>query len=396
MILLELTRQSDLSFRTKVFTSTDWIMTVSFRNRTYLWLVLIPAILSGCATGAQYRFIENLKTDDLLYTNAAVPEKFKAETRPEELLRIAQREGIDKIGYVGPDTSTQFIELNKAFPVIPHTDEAYEEAVGQIHKMRLGQAAAFYADSDIRTSGFIKDRDGRAISLSGFFEATSPTQTSEGLGRDLAGGAIAGAVSGAMTINSVNAAVAPQGLQLSAYGREAVMGGQVALGFAAGAIASAIRVAIDSQRYKDAVQALTRSSSLSEAMNGAGYGACPLPTTPPLACYNDLKTPLPGMSVIGSEGSFFKEKPIVVAPGVIKRFLILRVKRHLDFSEDFVIATVVGTYRGPNFEEKFPRTNGWNYQISNLAKITLKATDLKDPETTYFALKSVTKGSKIF
>lgn len=361
-----------------------------------LGFLLISMFLSGCGTGTQYRFVDNLKTDEYLFQISNPTESRKSELTSQDLLAIANREGIDKIGYLGVDNSVQFAEINKNYPVVPNTREAYEAAVEQTHKMRLGQTAAFFADADIRTSGFIKDTDGRAISLTGLFELIAPRQTAEGITRDLASGVVVGAVSGAMVINSVNAAVAPQGLQLSPYGRDAVMGGQLAIGMAAGAIGSAIRVSIDNQRYKDTVQSLTRSSTFSEAMNGAGYGGCPVPNTPPIECLYPTTTLLPGMYVFGKDGSFFKEKPIVVAPGVIKRFLIVRVKRNLDFSENFVIATVVGTYRGGKFEEKFPHTNGWHYQISNLAKITLQSVDLKDSETTYFALKKATSNMQIF
>jgi len=322
-------------------------------------------LLVGCAN---LDFAKNLKSEDLLYDSYALSRAVGSNSY-ENWRKI----GNDKIGFVGIDASDETLKIDELFPIKAHTDSDLERIHSHNHRMRLGQALVFTADIDPRTSGFLKDSKNRPLSISGRFEPDANSAIAQGV----TSGVVIGATSGVMAVNSINNQVASAGLKLSDAGSNAVMGGQMAQGLIAGLIAGGIHASM-------------AESALNGIISGKNFGERMEATTLTAAHL------LPNLAALGPDGLVRSSSPVVIAPGVVKRYFLRFGQKTLDYKNEYYLITAVGMFRGKEYENKYPNTLGWSYSISNMALIYLNPDDVSDPEKSFRAIKRETAGKNIF
>lgn len=320
-------------------------------------------LFSGCAS---LDYAKNLKSDELLYD---------ADSHPPGVSVVVDYKSIgsNRQGFVGTDVSEESLKIDELFPIKAHTDSDLERIHSHNHRMRLGQALVFTADIDPRTSGFLKDTKNRALSISGRFEPNANSAIAQGV----TSGVVIGATSGVMAVNSINNQVASAGLKLSDAGSNAVMGGQMAQGLIAGLIAGGIHVSM-------------AESALNGIISGKNFGERMEATTLTAAHL------LPNLAALGPDGLVRSSAPVVIAPGVIKRYFLRFGQKTLDYKNEYYLITAVGAFRGKEYENKYPNTLGWSYSISNMALIYLSPDDVSDPEKSFRAIKRETAGKNIF
>lgn len=322
-------------------------------------------LLVGCAN---LDFAKNLKSEDLLYDSYAL--SMVVENNSNEHWR---KIGNDKNGFVGIDTSEETLKTDELFPIKVHTDSDLERIHGHNHRMRLGQALVFTADIDPRTSGFLKDTKNRPLSISGRFEPNANSAIAQGA----TSGVVIGATSGVMAVNSINNQVASAGLKLSDAGSNAVMGGQMAQGLIAGLIAGGIHASM----AESALNGIIAGRNFGERMEATTLTAAHL---------------LPNLAALGPDGLVRSSAPVVIAPGVVKRYFLRFGQKTLDYKNEYYLITAVGVFRGKEYENKYPNTLGWSYSISNMALIYMSPDDVSDPEKSFRAIKRETAGKNIF
>ena len=318
-------------------------------------------MLSGCAN---LDYAKNLKTEELLYDSNNfnnITSVVKKIASAEEYKNI----GSEKFGYIGIDNSESRKELELTFPVMPHDKQSLDEiSDSHNHRMRLGQALVFSADIDRRTSGFLKDSNGKPISISGRFETDANSAITQGL----ASGVVVGAVSGVMAVNSMNNQLAPSGLKLSNAGANAVGGGQMAQGLIAGLIAGGIHAHVAEQSLKEILVA----KNFGEMMQGTTLTAAHL---------------LPNLGALGPDGLVRSSVPVVMGPGIVKRYFLKLISKTIDYKNEFSLITVVGSYRGKKYQESYPNTLGWEYHISNLSLLYLNSDEISDAEKSFIGIR---------
>lgn len=330
----------------------------------YSVILLILSTLSGCAN---LDWANNLKPDELIYDNRS------SSASPVTAIDYKSY-GSDQIGFVGINASEESLKADELFPIKPHTESDIERIHTHNHRWRLGQVLVFTADIDPRTSGFLKDAKNKPLSISGRFEPNANSAMAQGV----TSGVVSGATLGVMTVNSINHQVASAGLKLSDAGSNAVMGGQMALGLIGGLIAGGIHASM-------------AESALNGIIAGKNFGERMDVTTTTAAHL------LPNLNSLGPYGWLVKNSaPVVIAPGVIKRYFMKLGQKTLDYKNECYIITAVGVFRGKEYENKYPNTLGWSYSISNMALIYLSSDDISNPEKLFRAIKRETSGKNIF
>ncbi|WP_158270671.1 hypothetical protein [Limnohabitans sp. Bal53] len=328
-------------------------------NKSLFLPLVITLFMSGCAS---LDYANNLKTDELLYDN-----------RSSFAVTDYKSVGSDRHGFVGIDTSDESAKIDQLFPVKFPTDSDLEKLHNHNHRMRLGQALVFTADIDPRTSGFLKDSKNRPLSISGRFEPNANSAITQGV----ASGVMIGATSGVMAINSINNQVASAGLKLSDVGNNAVMGGQMAQGLIAGLIAGGIHASM----AESAVNGIISGKNFGERMEATTLTAAHL---------------LPNLAALGPDGLIRSSAPVVIAPGIIKRYFLRFGQKTLDYKNEYYLITAIGVFRGKEYENNYPNTLGWSYSISNMSLLYLSPDDVSDPEKSFRAIKRETAGKKMF
>lgn len=324
-------------------------------------ILFFPLVLvfTGCAN---LDYTKNLKQDELIYStsNQGAISKININL-PIEYQKI----GAEKTGYVGEDLTEDRKQLDINFPIVPH-DKASLDAISDSHnhRMRIGQALVFSADTNQRTSGFLKDKDNKPLSISGRFTPNPDAAILQGL----TSGVAIGAASGVMTVNSINSQLSSSGLKLSQTGTNAVAGGQMAQGLVAGLLAGGIHAAMAETAIKEIVSAKT----FGEMVQGTTLVAAHL---------------LPNLAALGPDGLVGTSAPIVLAPGIVKRYFLKFNQKTLDYKNQYTLITAIGTYRGRSYEEKYPYTSGWDYYISNMALFYLNADESNDPEKSFIGIR---------
>lgn len=329
----------------------------------HAFFILIFLALSGCAS---LDYAKNLKPDELLYDDSL---SFSSSLIAADYKSF----GSDRRGFVGTDISEESSKIDDFFPIKVHTDSDLERIHSHNHRMRLGQALVFTADIDPRTSGFLKDTKNRPLSISGRFEPNANSAIAQGA----TSGVVIGATSGVMAVNSMNNQVASSGLKLSDAGSNAVMGGQMAQGLIAGFVAGGIHASM----AESALNGIIAGKNFGERMEATTLTAAHL---------------LPNLAALGPDGLVRSAAPVVIAPGVVKRYFLRFGQKTLNYKNEYYLITAVGVFRGKNYENKYPNTLGWSYSISNMALIYLSPDEVSDPEKSFRAVKRETAGQNIF
>jgi len=235
--------------------------------------------------------------------------------------QAANSVGKGEPGFIPPDNSAERKAFDKEFPIIDNGSKEPDDP----NIAKLTASVAYSADTDHRTAGKIKDPEGNVLSLTNGFLDPRIAERSAGTTAVMAGstGMVAGMV----------------------------MGGGLVGGTVGGIIAGAM--------LNSSVR-----SSLEELATTKDFGSR----------IDTIGNVLAGRMMAMDEPKFTK-----VAPGVYKATYItsavdpkIAAQKDIQMGSDTkpsqrhaVQLTVVSTYRGPAYAEKYPASKGWETSITN-------------------------------
>lgn len=292
--------------------------------------------LTGCATKIDE---SKFSSSQLIY--AVNDSKFA--TNNLSIDQVLQSAGSDKSGYVTPDLTLSKKEITEKFPAQQAPKEFDFNQVFDISYLRrVGQALAWGADLEVRTSGFLKDENKKPLSITGKFQFDSA--------------------------NFINGAVIENGLinmvSASAVGFQVTPNASAAAGgLAIGLIGGLISGAIISHAVDQTIDGFLKSKSFPERMeHSSGMAA------------HQIHIPSfhPRSEVLTSN-----IKQVRVSPEIYKFVFTKGADINIDYTHNIYIATAMAVYRGKKFEEQYPKTKGWDFTVTNLNKIVVpsKATN---------------------
>lgn len=285
--------------------------------------------LTGCAT----------KIDESKYSSSQAIYKVNEVAFPTSTLSIDQQlqiAGNDKSGYVTADLTPSRKEIVEKFPAQNPNEFDFNLVFDNGYLRRVGQALAWGADLEVRTSGFLKDEYKKPLSITGKFQFDSANF-------------INGAVIENGMINMVSASAV--GFQVTPNASAA------AGGLAVGLIGGLISGAIISHAVEQTIDGFIKSKSFAERLeHSSGMAA------------HQIHIPSfhPQSEVLTSNIKRYR-----IAPDIYKFVFTKAADTNIDYTRNVYIATAMAVYRGKKFEEQYPKTKGWDFTITNLNKIAV-------------------------
>jgi hypothetical protein len=297
-----------------------------------LLFALSFCFLGGCASTSYMQNISKSSFIDKLSV------KLPLDRTTEQLIAEV---GKQRTGFVQPDTSPERILVEQAFPPIEFNAEALS-LLDRSYFDKVGQVIAWGIDLDSRTTGFLKHQ-GAPLSVTGRFTFDSMAAINSA------------AVQGATTtlISSV-----ATGFQVTP-GTSAVAGG-IGVGLIGGMIAGGITASAVESTIKGFVSAKTFVDRLPHASGLVAH-----------------QVHIPRMRATYME---------TIDSKAIKVMFARTAEKNIDYSSRIFFASTVGVYRGPNFAQKYPETNGWEFIVTNLNFIDAKIVE-GDPQATVEAIR---------
>jgi hypothetical protein len=289
----------------------------------------IAIALTGCAT----------KIDESKYSSSQVIYAVNEAAFTTSTLSIDQQlqsAGSDKSGYVAADFIPPRKEIIVKFPAQDPKEFDFNLVFDNSYLRRVGQALAWGADLEVRTSGFLKDENKKPLSITGKFQFDSA--------------------------NFINASVIENGVinmvSASAVGFQVTPNASAAAGgLAVGLIGGLIAGAITSHAVDQTIGGFIKSKSFAERIEqSSGMAAHQI----------HIPSFYPQSEVLTSN-----IKNVRVAPGVYKFVFTKAADINIDYTRNVYIATAMAVYRGKKFEEEYPKTKGWDFTITNLNKIVV-------------------------
>lgn len=184
-----------------------------------------------------------------------------------------------------------------------------------------------------------------------------------------------------MSVNAINQDAAQLGMQLSTEGTTKIMASQMLTGAVAGIIAGSIHASMAGT----AIEEISKASHYGERVEGTTLVAAHV---------------MKGASPINSYGKMnTRTPPVFIKNGIVKR--VFALSKVDDDSTDkkirFIVVSTIGTYRGLDFENKYPYTDGWEYRVTNLNQILLPADSISawDGQISFENLMEELSASKI-
>jgi len=227
-------------------------------------------------------------------------------------------------------------EIVEKFPAQISSEFDFNLVFDNGYLRRVGQALAWGADLEVRTSGFLKDENKKPLSITGKFQFDSANF-------------INGTVIENGMINMVSASAV--GFQVTPNASAA------AGGLAVGLIGGLIAGAITSHAVEQTIDGFIKSKSFAERIeHSSGMTAHQI----------HIPSFYPQSEVLTSN-----IKPVRIAPDIYKFVFTKAADINIDYTRNVYIATAMAVYRGKKFEEQYPKTKGWDFTITNLNKITV-------------------------
>ena len=278
-------------------------------------------IMSGCAHNQE--FISKIKKEQWLYND---------EYSTSDLFDY-DAIGSDKSGYIPKDKTPARLDFEKTYPRENPKLEDIEAIKSSGYIRRLGQVIRLASDLDKRTSGFIKDDYGIPLSVSGNIDVNpvNPIETA----------AISGATQAIAASSSSASLINP------AQGAGYNIGAGLVVGLVAGIIAQA---QIDSA-MKGIISKEDFGSRMEETTFAAGA---------------------PGASIMSKYGFLYNGNHILLPNKSVKSIFAVEGTQDISRRTRIFIITVNGVYRGLKYKEKFPKTEGWEFTITNMNSIVIK------------------------
>ena len=285
--------------------------------------------LSGCAT----------KIDESKYSSSQVIYTVTEVAFPTSTLSIDQQlqiAGKDKSGYIIADLTPSKKEVVEKFPAQDPKEIDFNLVFDNGYLKRVGQALAWGADLEVRTSGFLKDENKKPLSITGKFQFDSANF-------------INGSVIENGMINMVSASAV--GFQVTPNASAA------AGGLAVGLIGGLIAGAITSHAVDQTIGGFIKSKSFANRIeHSSGIAAHQI----------HIPSFYPQSEVLTSN-----IKRVRIAPHIYKFVFTKSADINIDYTRNVYIATAMAVYRGKKFEEQYPKTKGWDFTITNLNKIAV-------------------------
>ena len=307
-----------------------------------LTLLVLVITCAGCAHNQE--FISKIKKEQWIYDD---------EYTESDVSRM-DLTGVSKTGYVSPDMTANRIKFDSDFPVVIPKQDNIESIKSFRYKNRLGQVIRLSADLDKRTSGFIKDEFGVPMSVTGYIDV-NPVSSVETAVISGASQAIAASSSSASLINPTQSAGYNVGAGLIA-------------GFIAGAI---VQVQIDT-----AIKGIISKEDFGSRMEETTFAA-----------------EAPKAYIMSKYGFLYGGDHIVQPNGTVKSIFTVLGKQDISRKTRIFILTTLGVYRGGKYKEKFPKTEGWEFMITNMNSIVVK--EMEDPGKRLDEISTQLKLNKI-
>ena len=302
--------------------------------------VLVFALLSGCASTPEY--VKNLKTEEYLYSDSVAFDQTK------DLESIALTVGSDRTGFIPPDRSEDRKSFENKYPIALPSADDYENIEGLIKDRKIGQVLRLSADLDKRTSGFVKNENGQAVSVSGMVKVTT---------EPFAAGALTGGASQVIA-TSTSSASAINPTQSAGYN----IGAGLGLGIIVGGIHS---LQVDSAM---------RGIISKDDFGGRMEETTSVPSMPTATRLSPVVWKKRGRTA-----------PIKVTEGIIKTIYEVNGGKNLRYRDNIFLLSTVAVYRGSLYKSKYPETEGWEFRITNINLIEIPEVD--DGESKYRAIK---------
>lgn len=290
--------------------------------------------LPGCASNQEWR--KSITLERLLWDRNPKSYQNFITLDAENLAKIV---GADKSGFIQPDKSSQRIEFENNFPALVPDEKSVDYAINNQDLSKLGQALAWSADLDLRTSGYLKDENGRPISITGRFDLSKVDTTID----TISNATVTMAAHAAMG----QAAVVTPGVSPALSG--------LGIGLAAGVLTSII----DAQIIGDATNGFIASKTFGERMRYT-------------ISFPSAERKIPKLMAISPHlgNKAQQETAVLINNKIIKRVFIKGTDEvKFNYMKDIFIVSAVGIYRGEKYTAIHPETNGWEYQITNINKV---------------------------
>jgi hypothetical protein len=311
----------------------------STRKLAALFLVFL---LVGCASQADFR--QNLKSEDYLFNDnryTAIQEIYSESSISELVGKYS--------GYIPLIQSKERAEFENIFPATRFDNQAQDSINASSYIHRLGQVMRLSADLDARTSGFAKDETGKPYSVSGMIENIRGVDTSSAIS--------AGAAQAILASTGSSAVISPG----------AGLGANVGLGLFAGFVAGAIHQ-IQSEA---AIKGIVSKKTFGERMEETTFSIA-APSATSLSKFGEMTR----------SGNFAK-----ISPYSVYGILAVNSGKDLTYHNRVSLLGVVGTYRGSKYRDLYPKTEGWEFTITNIVLVKIQDADMFIPAKSNAALR---------
>jgi hypothetical protein len=295
-----------------------------------LSLCALIIVCTGCAISPIPEGIQ--KADALFYP---LVEKFSQEMITEDIIRIVGSKGT---GYVPPDNTADRRAFENDFPLASFPNDL-SKVFDRSYLDKVGQVIAWSIDLDRRTSGVLR-HEGTPVSVTGRFNYSSTR-----------------------AINSDAVGAAAISMVANASGFQVVPSMSPALGgLGVGLVGGIISGLITSFAVESTINGFIKSQDFGERMGHASGVIA-------------HQAHIPHMQAI-SEFFFGQPSPEIVDSRVV-RYVFARVgEKNLDYSTRVFFASTIAAYRGKIYEEKYPATKGWEFVVTNINYVDIRASEL--------------------